>query len=219
MFPVSGFIVESLSRVQLCDPMDCSPPGFPVLHYLLLFAPIHVHWVGDAIQPSYLLLPASPFAFDLSQHQSLFQWIGSSHQVAKVLDLQPQHQSFQWIFRVDFFWGWLVWSPCSPKGSQESSPQHHSSKASILLCSAFFMVQLSHVYMVTEKSCLALNICTLIGKEISLLFNMLYRFLIVFLPRSKPSFNFMAAVTVRSDFGTQENKICHCFHFFPFCLL
>ena len=77
-----------------CDPMDCSIPGFPVLHYLLEFAQTHVHWVSDAIQPSHpLSLPSLP-ALNLSQHQSLFQWVGSSHQVAKLLELQFQHQSF-----------------------------------------------------------------------------------------------------------------------------
>ena len=81
----------------LCDPMD-----FPILYYLLEFAQTHVHWVDDAIQSSHHLSPPSPPAFSLSQHQGLFQWIGSSHQVAKVLELQLQHQSFQWIFRVDF---------------------------------------------------------------------------------------------------------------------
>ena len=81
----------------LCDSMD-----FPILHYLLEFAQTHVHWVDNAIQSSHHLSLASPPAFSLYQHQGLFQWIGSSHQVAKVLELQLQHQSFQWIFRVDF---------------------------------------------------------------------------------------------------------------------
>ena len=74
--------------------MDCSTPGFPVLYYLLEFAQTHVHGVSDAIQPSHLLLSPSP-AFSLSQHQGFFQWVSSSHQVAKVLELQLQHQSFQ----------------------------------------------------------------------------------------------------------------------------
>ena len=85
----------------LCDPMDCRP-GFPVLHHLPEFAQTHAHWVSDAIQPSGPLLPPSPFAFNLSQRLGLFQWVSFSHQVAKVLELQFQHQSFQWIFRVDF---------------------------------------------------------------------------------------------------------------------
>ena len=86
----------------LCDPTDCSTPGFPVLHHLLEFAEIHVHWIGDAIQPSHPLSPPSPPTFNLSQHQGLFQWVCSSHQMAKVLEFQLQHQSFQWIFRTDF---------------------------------------------------------------------------------------------------------------------
>ena len=93
----------------------------PVLHYLLEFAQTHVHWVNDAIQPSHPLLPPSPPAFNLYQHQGLFQWVSFLYQMAKVLELQLQHQSCQSIFRVDF----LVWSPCSPRDSQESSPAPH----------------------------------------------------------------------------------------------
>ena len=85
----------------LCDPMDCSTPAFRSLHYLPEFAQTHVHWVSDAIQPSHPLLSPSPLALNLSQHQDLFWWVSSLHQVAKVLELQLQHQSFQWIFRVD----------------------------------------------------------------------------------------------------------------------
>ena len=83
----------------LCDPMDCSTPGFPVLHYLPEFAQTHVHWVSDAIQPSHPLSSPSLPAFSLSQPHGLFQWVSSSYQVAKVLD--PQNQSFQWILKVD----------------------------------------------------------------------------------------------------------------------
>ena len=86
----------------LCDPMDCSMQGFPVLHYLPDSAQIQVHWVGDAIYSSHPLPPPSPFAFNLSQHSGLFQWVSSLHQVAKLLELQLQYQSLQWIFRVDF---------------------------------------------------------------------------------------------------------------------
>ena len=88
----------------------------------LEFAKTHVHWFNDAIQPSHLLLPTSPTAFCLSQHQGLFQWIGSSHHVAKFLELQLQHQSFQWTFKVDLLWDWFIWSLRSPRDSQESSP-------------------------------------------------------------------------------------------------
>ena len=94
-------VIQSLSCVWLCDPMDCNMPGFPVLHHLLEFAQTHVHWVSDAIQPSHPLLSPSP-ALTLCHHQGLFQWISSLHCVAKVLELQLQHQSFQWIFSVDF---------------------------------------------------------------------------------------------------------------------
>ena len=86
----------------LCHPINCSISRFLVLHYLLEFPQTHVHWVSDAIQPSQPLLSPSPSALNLPQHQSLFQWVNSSHQVAKVLELQLQHQSFQWIFRVYF---------------------------------------------------------------------------------------------------------------------
>ena len=75
----------------LCDPMDCSTPGLPVHHQLPEFTQTHVHWVSDAIQPSRSLLSPSPPAFNLSQHQGLFNWVSSSHQVAKVLEFQLQH--------------------------------------------------------------------------------------------------------------------------------
>ena len=83
------------SCLTLCNPMDCSTPGFPVHCQLPEFTQTHVHWVGDAIQPSHPLLFPSPRAFNFSQHQGLFQWVGSSHQVAKILEFQLQHQSFQ----------------------------------------------------------------------------------------------------------------------------
>ena len=84
----------------LCDSMDRSTPGFPVHHQLLELAQTHVHGAGDAIQPSHLLSSPS-LAFNISQHQSLFQWVSSSIQEATVMELQLQHQSFQWIFRTD----------------------------------------------------------------------------------------------------------------------
>ena len=90
------------SCLTLCDPMNCSTPGLPVHHQLPESTQTHVLWVGDAIQPSHPLSSPSPPTLSLSQHQGLFQWISSSHQVAKVLEFQLQHQSFQWIFRTDF---------------------------------------------------------------------------------------------------------------------
>ena len=95
-----GCLVTQLFST-LCGPMDCSTPGFLVLHHLPEFAQTHVYWVRDAIQPSHPLSPHS-LALNLSQHQGLFQRVGSLHQMAKVLELQLQHQSFQCIFRIDF---------------------------------------------------------------------------------------------------------------------
>ena len=86
----------------LCNTMGCSTPGFPVLHHLPEIAQTRIHWVSDAIQTTCPLPPASSSAFYLSQHQDLFQWVDSLHQVAEVLEFQLQHQSFQWLFRVDF---------------------------------------------------------------------------------------------------------------------
>ena len=107
---------------MLCDPMNCSMPGLPVHHQLPEFTQTHVHRVSNAIQPSHPLLSPSPPAFDLSQHQEIFKWVSSSHQVAKVLELQIQHQSIQWLFRIGFLEDGLVGSPCSPRDSQESLP-------------------------------------------------------------------------------------------------
>ena len=146
----------------LCDPMNCSTPGLPVFHHLLEFTQTHVHWVSDAIQPSHPLSSSSPIAFSLSQHQGLFQWVSSSHQVARVLELQLEHQSFQWMFRVDFLYIWLVGSPSSSR-TLKSLLQHHSSKASILRLSAFFMFQLSHPSMTTGKT-IALTRWSFVGK-------------------------------------------------------
>ena len=98
-----AFCSATKSCLTLCNPMDFSTAGSPVLHHLPEFAQTHVHRVGDAIQLSHLLSPPSPPALSISQHQGLFQWVESSCQVAKVLELLIYHQSFQWIFRVDFF--------------------------------------------------------------------------------------------------------------------
>ena len=96
------FLFSHSVMPTLCDRMDCSTSGLPVLHQLPEFAQTHVHWVSDAIQPSHPVSPPSPPALNIPQHQGLFHWVSSSHQVAKILELQLQHQSFQWIFRADF---------------------------------------------------------------------------------------------------------------------
>ena len=97
---------------------DCSMPGYLVHHQLPELAQTHIHRVSDAIQPSHPLSSPSLPAFRLSHHQGLFQWGTSSHQVAKGLEFQLQHQSFQWVFRTDFLYNWLVGSPCSPRDCQ-----------------------------------------------------------------------------------------------------
>ena len=111
--------------------MDCSTPGLRVYHRLPKLAQTHVHRVSDDIQPSHPLLSPSLPAFNLSQHQGLFKWVNSLHQVAKVLELQ--HQSFQWIFRTDFLQDGLVGSPWTPRDSQESSPHTNKTICYIVL--------------------------------------------------------------------------------------
>ena len=106
----------------LCDPMNRSTPGLPVHHQLPEFTETHIHRVNDAIQPSHPLLSPSPLAPNPSQHQSLFQRVNSSHEVAKILEFQLQHHSFQRNPRADLLQNGLVGSPCSPRDSQESSP-------------------------------------------------------------------------------------------------
>ena len=98
---IKVYSVQSLTRVWLCNPTACSTPGFPVHHQLPELAQTQVHPVGDAIQRSHSLLSPSPSAVYLFQHQGLFKWANSSHQVAKVLEFQHQDQSFQLIFRTD----------------------------------------------------------------------------------------------------------------------
>ena len=125
-----GYSVQFSSVAQLCpvfcDPMDCSMPGLPVHHQLPELARIHVRWVGDAIQPSHPL--SSPSAFNISQHQGLSQWVSSLNQMTKILEIQLQHQSFQWIFRKASFridWFDLL----AVQETFRSLLQQHSSKS------------------------------------------------------------------------------------------
>ena len=170
------------SCLTLCDPMECSTPGLPIHHQFPESTQTHVHWV-DAIQPSHPLLSPSPPTFYLSQHQGLFKWVSSSHQVAKVLEFQfsisPSNEQPGLIsFRMD----WL--DLLAVQGALKSLLQHHSSKASILRHSAFFIVRLSHPYMTTGKT-IALTRRNFVDKVMSLLFNILSRLVVSFLPRSK----------------------------------
>ena len=148
--------------------------------HLAELAQTHVLWVYDAIQPSHpLSFPSLP-AFNLSQHQGLFQWVSSSHPVARVLEFQLQDQSSnEYSGPISFRMDWL--DLLAVQGTLKSLLQQHSSKASILQCSAFFIVQLSQPYMTTGKAT-ALTRRTFVGKVMSLLFNM-FKLVIAFLPR------------------------------------
>ena len=187
-------------------PTNCSMPGFSVLHYLLEFTQTHVHWIGDAIQPSHPLSSPSLLVLSLSQHQGLFQWVSSSHQWPKywsfIFSISPSNEYSGFIsFRINWF------DLLAVQGTFKSLLQHHSSKESVLCCSAFFMVQLSHLYMTAGKT-IAFDYMTYVCKVMSLLFNMLFRFAIAFLPRSKClSFNFVAALTIWQWFWGQKYKI------------
>ena len=205
------------SVTQLCltlwNPMDCSTSGFPVLHHLPESAQTHVHWVSDAIQPSH---PLSPLLLLLSIFPSIRVFSNES-----ALHIRgPKYWSFSCstsssneysrliTFRID-------WFDLAVQGILKSLLQHHILKASILQCSAFFILQLSHPFMTTGKT-IALTRWIFVGNVMSLLFNKLSMSVITFLPRSKVSFNFMAAITICSDFGVQKNKVWHGFPiYFP----
>ena len=155
----------------LCKPMDCSMTDFPVLYHLPELAQIHVHWVSDVIQPSCPVSSPPAPAFNLSQHQDLFQWVASFYQVAQVLELQLQHQSFQWIFRTHFLWDGLVWSPSSPRDSQllHTTVQKHqfygsqpSLCSNILIHTCLLEKPLLWLYRpLSAKWCLCFLICCL----------------------------------------------------------
>ena len=172
-FPFIQFTSVAQPCPALCDPMDCRMPGLPVHHQLPEFTQTHVVSYSNSLSwwciPT-ILSSVIPFSFpspDLSQHQGLCQWVSSSHQVAKVLEFQLQHQSFQWIFRmISFRMDWL--DLLAVQGILKSLLQHHSLKASILRCSAFFIVQLSHPYITTGKT-IALTRWTFAGKVMFLL--------------------------------------------------
>ena len=174
-------VLVTQSCLTFCDPMDHSTPGLPVHHQLLELTQTHVHWVSDAIQPSHPLSSPSS-AFNLSQPQSLFKWglrIRWPKYWSFSFNINPSSEHPGLIsFRMD----WL--DLLAVQGTLKSLLQHHSSKASILWHSAFFIVQLSHPYMTTGKT-IALTRQTLVGKVMSLLFKVLSRLVITFLPRSK----------------------------------
>ena len=196
--------------------MDSSTPGFPVHHQLPELAQTHNHWVGDAIQLSYLMLSPSPPTFNLSQHHGLFQCVSSSHRWPKYwscsFSISPSNE---YSGLISFSMDWL--DLLAVQGTLKSLLQHQSSKASVLQCSAFFLVQLSHTYMTTGKTT-ALTRWTFVGGVMALFFNTLPRFVITFLSRSNCLLISELQVTVHSDFGAQEEEICYYFHLFPFYL-
>ena len=163
--------------------MDCSMPGFPILHHLLEIAQTHVHWVSDAIQPSHLLSSPSPPLFNLSSIK-----VFSNESVLPIR--WPKYSSFSFsvgpsneysaLISIRIEWFDLL----AVQGTLKSLLQYHSSKASVLWCSAFIIVQLSHPYMTTGKI-IALTRWNFVGKVTSLLFNMLSRLVITFLSKSK----------------------------------
>ena len=167
----------------LCDPMGCSTPGLPVHHQLPESTLTHVHWVSDAIQPSHPLSSSSPPALNLSQHQGRCNESALRIRWPKYWSVSftiSSSNEYLWIisFRKDWF------DLLALQGTLKSLLQNHSSKASILQCSAFFIVQLSHPCMTIGKT-IALTRQTFAGKVMSLLFKVLSRLVIAFLPRSK----------------------------------
>ena len=182
--------------------MDCSMPGFPVLHQLLELAQTHVHWVGDVIQPSQPLSSPFPPAFNLSQHQGLFQGVSSSQSIGVSASTSVLPMNIQDWSPL----GWTGWISVQSRGFSR-----------ILQCSAFFMVQHSHPYMTTGKT-VAWTMQTFGGKVMSLLFNMLSRLVIAFLPWSKSLLiswlQSMPAVILEPP----KIKVSHCFHCFPIYL-
>ena len=137
-----GFSSVAQSCPTLCNPMNRGMPGLPVHHQLPESTQTHVHWVSDAIQPFHPLSSPSPPALNLSQHQGLFKWVSSLHQVAKVLQFQLQYQSFQWTPRTDLYNG----SPCSPRDSQESSPTPQFQSINSLVLSFLYSPTLTSIH-------------------------------------------------------------------------
>ena len=155
------------SRTTLRNPVDCSMPGFPVLYYLLEFAQIHIHWVGDSIQQYHPLSTTSPTAVNLSLCQGIFQWIGSLHQMAEILELQLQHQSFQWIFGLISFR--IDWFACAVLGTLQSFVHHQLKHISSSVLSLRYGPVLTSVCDYWEKHSFE-------SKVMSVLFNILSRF-------------------------------------------
>ena len=223
-FSVQFSSVQSVSRVQLCNPMNRSTPGLLVHHQLPEFTQTHVHSLLMSIEsvipsnhlilcrPLILLPPIPPSTRVFSNESTLLIRWPKYWSFSFSISPSNEHPGLS-SFRMD----WL--DLLAVQGALKSVLQHHSSKASILRHSAFFTVQLSHPYMTTGKT-IALIRWTFVGKVMSLFFNMLPKLVITFLPFSKEKafFNFMAAITICSDFGAQKLK-SDSFHCFPIYFL
>ena len=168
----------------LCDRMDCSTRGLPVHHQLPEFIQTHVQWVGDAIQPSHPPSSPSPPTFNLSQHQGLSQWVSSSHDVANVLGVSASASVHPMNTQDWSPLGWTGWISLQSKGLSRVFIHTTVQKHQFFSIQFFFIVQLSHPYVTTGKT-IALTRWMFVGKVMSLLFNMLSRLVIAFLPRSK----------------------------------
>ena len=194
--------------------MDCSTPGFPVYHQLPEIAQTHVHWVSDATQPPHSLLSSSPLpsvflSIRVFSNESVLhiRWpkYGSFS-----FRLSPSNEYSELIsFRIDWF------DLLAVQGTLKGLLQHHSLKASTLWLAAFFMVQLSHPHIHDYWKSHSFDYMDLAGKVMSLLFNMVSRFVIAFLPKSKCLLISWLQSPSAVIFGAQENKVCHCFHCFP----
>ena len=201
---------------KFCDPMNCSMPGLSVHHQLLEVTPTHAHRVSDVIQPSHPLsfpsLPAPiPPSIRVFSNESTLR-IRWPKYWSCCFSIIPSKEIPGLIsFRKD----WL--DLLAVQGTLQSLLQHHSSKASIPRCSAFFTVQLSHPYMTTGKT-IALTRQTFVGKVMSLLLNMLSRLVITFLPRSKHLLISWLQSSSAVILEPPQNKVSHCFHCFPIYL-
>ena len=165
---------------------------------------------------SHLILSSpSPPAPNPSQHQGLFQWVSSSHEMAKVLELQLQHQNFRWIGFISLKIDWFAL--LAVQGTLKSLLQHHSSKASVLQRSAFFMVQLSHLYVTTGKIIVSTR-WTFVGKVMSLLFNMMSRLIIAFLSRSRRLLILWLQSSPAVILAPKKSKVSLCYHCSRICL-
>ena len=193
--------------------MDCSMPGFPVHLQLLELAQTHVHWVGDDIQPSHPLSSPSPPAFNLSQCQGLFQWVpmsfSSSHQVAKSIGASASASVLPMNIQDWFPLGWIGLISCSPRDSQGSSPIPQFKSINCSVFSFLYSPTLTSIHDYWKNySFDYIDLCRQSNVSVFNLLSVSH----CFSSKGQEYFEFMPAVTIHSDSGAQEKKVCHCFH-------